>query len=187
MRPITLIVLIILIFTISLQAQTTNQEQLEEVIELGQLKLLSKGIITPIGEKNTPVITEYFSANPDLLFFSGTPECGNTSVIYQEGDYNQTSFQQTGNRNNFGLLQKGDSNQYDGTINGDENFIRVLQLGNGNHVLQDLKGNGMQLDVIQEGNNHEVIQIEKDGTSPDYQIHQQGEHGMQITIEHIPF
>jgi hypothetical protein len=177
--------LLIGLFISGIQAQET-EENTRQVLELDELGLLTKGIVTPMNGESTPVISEYLSSNPDLLFFYGIPEQGNTSVIYQEGDYNQAELNQAGNSNNFGLLQKGDNNQYDGTLNGDENLIRVLQLGNGNNVLQDLEGNGMQLDVIQEGNNHEVIQIEKDGSSPAYQIHQRGEHGMQITIEHLP-
>ncbi|GAO30103.1 hypothetical protein [Geofilum rubicundum] len=185
MKTILLALSIGLIASAGIQAQEA-EENTQQVLELDELGLLSKGIITPIDGESTPAITEYLSTNPDVLFFSGTPEQGNTSVIYQEGDYNKANLNQTGDSNNFGLLQKGDDNLYDGTINGDENLIRVLQLGNDNKVFQDLEGDGMQLDVIQEGNNHEVIQIEKDGTSPAYQIHQQGEHGMQITIEHLP-
>ena len=161
------------------------EENTQQVLELDELGLLNKGIVTPIDGASTPVITEYLSANPDLLFFRGMPLQGNAAAIYQNGDNNQATLNQTGSSNNFGLLQKGDGNRYKGDLNGDDNLIRVLQLGNYNNVLQDLEGNNMQLDIIQKGNHHEVIQIEKDGTSPAYQIHQQGENGMKIIIEHL--
>jgi hypothetical protein len=175
-----IILFLLILLPIQLFSQQEN-EQIEEINELRQLGLLN-GIILTEDEGNTINLNELIRQGEyGLVLPEGLPANGNEGLIYQEGDYNQATLNQSGNSNNFGLLQKGDNNQYDGTINGDENLIRILQLGNGNNVLQDLKGDGMQLDVIQEGNNHEVIQIEKDGTSPAYQIHQQGENGMQIT------
>jgi hypothetical protein len=109
---------------------------------------------------------------------------GSKSVIVQQGNNNSAFLTQAGDRNLVGILQNGDKNQYDGSLKGEDNLIRVLQLGNANNVFQYLEGNGMRLDVIQEGNNHEIFQVEKNGSMPAYQIHQEGASGMRIIVEH---
>lgn len=46
----------------------------------------------------------------------------------------------------------------------------------------------MDLEIVQKGHNHEFIQIETANYStPAYKVHQLGNHGMRIIVEHSRF
>jgi hypothetical protein len=165
------------VMCLSTQSQIID---LEKVIELDQLGLYEMGAVSELGEK--------IYSDRDWVLESGMMmealQQGSKSVVVQQGNENSAFLTQQGDENLVGVLQNGDKNQYNGSLKGEDNLIRVLQLGNANKVFQDLEGTGMRLDVIQEGNNHEIFQVEKDGSMPAYQIHQEGTSGMRIIVEH---
>ncbi len=170
------LVLLLLIVPVCLQAQTEEPEKLQEVIELEQ-----------IGQYDMNANEDLIQGRRELPDPSVTGQilsAGNQAVIIQHGDENSATLRQEGDRNHFGLYQYGMGNDYEGAMVGENNLIRVLQFGESNFVSQDLGGNDMRLQIIQEGNNHEVYQVETDGSAPAYQIHQTGEAGMKIIVEH---
>lgn len=180
-KKISLFFLIIW-FSCNLFAQQDQQEkQLQEVVELDQLGLINNTEIIGAEQKDQSVSEPYLFHS---LFPSSLPDAGNFASVIQHGNVNQASLTQTGNRNSFGLLQDGNRNRYEGLLVGEENLIRVFQIGNNNFLQQDLAGSNMNLEVIQEGNNHKFTQIERDGTSPAYQVRMEGNNGMEIILKH---
>lgn len=174
--------MIIIFFSLSfsLFAQEDDPEINEEWIELDRL-----GIINEDGTVSTTNnYGDRFRMQVRERDEKSHTEPGNRVYIEQYGEGNSTVWTQEGNNNTFNLKQNGDKNIHEGSLIGEENLIRVLQQGNNNTLFQDLAGDRMDLEVIQEGNNHELIQVEHIGDSPAYQIHQQGNHGMKVKIEH---
>jgi hypothetical protein len=164
------------------QLQDIEKEQYREFVELDQLGIINRpNEIIGGDQRNQQVFTP---SQGSSLFPSGLPSQGNYAGILQYGNNNTGSIIQSGQQNSFGLLQEGNNNQYEGLLSGESNFIRVFQLGNNNRVSQDLWGTNMNLEVIQEGNYHHLIQVERDGTSPSYQVHMQGNNGMEVIINH---
>jgi hypothetical protein len=161
-----------------------QENHVQEVVGLKQLQMYDEIIISPQNFVNS-------TSSKQVLKFESMHFCpsllhGNNISVFQQGNSNKADIYQQGN-GDFDLLQKGNNNNYRGIIAGEENLIRVLQLGNNNFVNQDLWGGAMNLKVIQEGNNHQLHQTEKDGSSPAYIIHQQGNSGMKVFVEHQKF
>ncbi|MFW6275676.1 MAG: hypothetical protein ACOC2M_03480 [bacterium] len=166
----------LLITPVLIVAQTEESDDIQTVVELEQ-----------IGQNDSDSDRDLFniiSPLDDAFMENQNSPDGNHAVIVQHGDENSAILNQEGDRNHIGVFQHGDDNDYEGTVAGENNLIRVLQFGESNFVSQDLGGNDIRLKVTQDGNNHEVYQVEKDGSSPAYQIHQTGETGMKIKVEH---
>ena len=175
--------LVMMVLMLPLWAQTGQDEkELEEVAELNQLGLIHSEEIMGAGQtkQNQAIQQDNYAS----LFPTGIPEIGNVASMIQNGNNNDASLLQSGNGNNFGLLQDGNKNAYQGSLSGEDNLIRVIQRGNHNSVTQQLEGSQMNLEVLQEGNNHELIQTETAGNSPAYQVHQQGNNGMKVILNH---
>ena len=160
-------------------AQEPGNDLAEEWIEPGQIGIINEdGTIAPLGvnfENRLHIQARQRTDNQ---------QTGSHVYIEQQGDGNVAEWVQNGSNNSFSLRQDGNGNVQEGYLSGEDNLIEVLQQGNNNKLIQELEGTGMDLGVRQFGNEHEFIHIEKSGTSPAYQIRQEGDHGMKIKIEH---
>jgi hypothetical protein len=176
LRSKKILFLMLLTIPVLMVAQTEESDDLQEVVELDQIGQYD---IDADGD-----LLNVISPLDDASIANQNSPGGNHAVIVQHGNDNSAILSEEGDQNNFGIYQHGNANEYEGILVGENNLIRVLQVGESNFVSQDLGGNGMRLQVIQEGSNHEVYQVEKDGSAPAYQIHQTGEAGMKIIVEH---
>ena len=167
-------------FFSALSSQNVDANKVdEEVIDLDQLGILNE---------DGTISTSFYDTDRQIMMKARqraeNQRTGSYVYVEQQGNRNVTEWLQQGPNNTFKLKQDGNDNVHTGYLRGEDNLIEVLQQGNNNKLTQELEGTGIDLDVSQFGNKHELIHIEKSGTSPAYQIHQEGDHGMKIKIEH---
>ena len=179
MKNLVFSVLLICLFLIPNHTfgQEADNQVNEEWVELGIID--SKGNVSEDGGNSGKDPLE----NPDLE--KGNQSDSETSVyIKQMGHNNNIDWEQKGQDNWIRLEQNGNGNVISGYLVGDENAIDIRQGGNGNFVSQELMYDGQEIQIIQSGKNHVFIQKSDALSIPNYKIHQQGNHGMTVIIEH---
>lgn len=180
MKKLIFLVLIVLFAIPAVFSQEPGDDIDEEWIELGQMGIINDD--GTISDNNHPW------ANGQLTIKdrerAETRPAGNQVYIEQQGSDNVAEWMQEGSNNSFSLKQYGNDNVHEGYLRGEDNLIKVLQQGNNLKLTQELEGTEIGLDVSQSGNEHELIHIEKSGSSPAYQIRQEGNHGMKVKIQH---
>ncbi|WP_198416767.1 hypothetical protein [Marinilabilia rubra] len=178
MKNLVFSVLLICLFFFSstINGQDDGSQADEEWIEMGIID--SGGNVSKTGSSTWKNPLE----NSDL---NGSQSGAETKVyIEQMGHNNNIDWEQKGQNNWIHLRQNGNGNVISGYLIGDENVIDIRQRGKGNFVGQELMYDGQEIQITQSGMNHVFIQKSDAVSIPNYKIHQQGNHGMTVIVEH---